>query len=114
VNALVNVTDFFHTVVLPHLSPSSATSTGASATEKAILQADGLKYLVTFRHHLSHAAIRTAFPLVVEMLKDRNVVVHTYAAVCLEKIITIKKDTTLCVFCFFLGGAFSFEKEGLM
>lgn len=46
----------------------------------------------TFRHQFTKEQLSTVFPLVVAHLTATNYVVHTYAAVCLERVLFMKQN----------------------
>ena len=56
-----------------------------------VLVVDALKFLNTFRHQLDRQQIGSTFPLVIRHLASSNYVVHTYAAVCLERMLCMKQ-----------------------
>ena len=58
-----------------------------------ILQADALKFVITFRSQLSKAAILAAFPLLVALLRSESNVVHSYAAILIERLLTSKASS---------------------
>ena len=58
-----------------------------------ILQADALKFVITFRSQLSKAAILAAFPLLVALLQSESNVVHSYAAILVERLLTSKASS---------------------
>ncbi|KAH7115089.1 CAS/CSE protein [Dendryphion nanum] len=50
-----------------------------------ILKVDSIKYIYNFRSQLSPALWQAAFPLLVQQLASDNYVVHTYAAIAVER-----------------------------
>lgn len=83
-NELVNVGDFFASQVLPELQ---ATDVNALP----VLKADALKFLTTFRGIIAKPACIAALPALVELLRAVPNVVHSYAAVCLERLLTVRE-----------------------
>ncbi|KAI3653160.1 hypothetical protein MP228_002585 [Amoeboaphelidium protococcarum] len=84
-NANINIGDIFSQNILPDLQ------TGADdPSVHPVLKVDALKFLNTFRHQLSKQQLISVLPLVIEHLKSSNYVVHTYAAVCVERMLFIK------------------------
>lgn len=55
-----------------------------------ILKADALKFLTTFRSQLSKADAIAVFPAVVRLLGSDSNVVHSYAAICIERLLSMK------------------------
>ncbi|KAG1138620.1 hypothetical protein G6F37_010384 [Rhizopus arrhizus] len=84
VNALVDVIDFFSRHVLCDLQ-SDVNS------ELPILKVDAIKYVYTFRNQLTKEQLLTVFPLLVKHLESSNYVVHTYAAIAIERILFIRQ-----------------------
>ncbi|KAF2743012.1 Cse1-domain-containing protein [Sporormia fimetaria CBS 119925] len=50
-----------------------------------ILRVDAIKYIYTFRSQFSPELWRAAFPLLVRQLGNSNYVIHTYAAIAVER-----------------------------
>ena len=81
---LINLTDFFNNVIRPDLQRPDV-------NELPVLKADALKYLVTFRKQLSiQEVLLPAMSLVVPHLSSKEIVIHSYAANCIEKILTLR------------------------
>lgn len=83
VNALVNVTDFFTTHVLPELQNSNV-------NQFPLVRAECIKYLISFRSVLPVEAVKSAIPNLSLMLGADSVVVHSYAGAALDKCLVIK------------------------
>ncbi|XP_054162463.1 exportin-2-like [Oppia nitens] len=84
---LVNITEFYVNVIRPDLERQNL-------NETPVLRADGLKYLMTFRNQLSlKEIIIPSLPLIIQHMTAPNVVVHTYAAHVLEKLLTMRDST---------------------
>lgn len=82
-NTLVNIGDFFLQQIEPELrSPN--------VDESPILKADALKFLTTFRSQIPKAKILELFPALILLLGAEANVVHSYAAMCLERILGMK------------------------
>lgn len=76
VNPNVDVLSFFQDNIAEDLS----------ATEvNEILKVDSIKYIYMFRSQLSPTLWQAAFPLLVQQLGNRNYVIHTYAAIAVER-----------------------------
>mmetsp|Transcript_33282 Transcript_33282/g.84031 ORF Transcript_33282/g.84031 Transcript_33282/m.84031 type:complete len:988 (+) Transcript_33282:209-3172(+) len=85
-NPHVNVIDFFQRHVLADLQ----TVTAANVSKSPILMADLLKFILTFRNQLPKEAYGVMFPLLNVLLSSPDCIVHTYAACCVEKMLTVK------------------------
>ncbi|RDD37617.1 Exportin-2 [Trichoplax sp. H2] len=82
VNELVNIVDFFTSQVMPELA-----STDES---KSVLKADSIKFIITFRGMLPPKYVIDCIPILVTHLLNESIVVHSYAAFCIERIFMIK------------------------
>ena len=92
INELVNVTDFFSQQIAPEFSAASAAGGKVNGdTGKAVLYADSLKFLTIFRSQIPKGMVASALPAVVQLLSAEENVVHTYAANCLERLLTTKE-----------------------
>lgn len=81
---LVNVLDFFTNFLLTELQRPNL-------NELPVLRADALKYLVTFRNQLPlEGVLIPALPVIVTHLAADSVVVHSYAANAIEKILSLR------------------------
>ncbi|XP_013392987.1 exportin-2-like [Lingula anatina] len=80
---LVNVNDFFNAHVVPDLQ-------SPNVNEFPVLKADAIKYVMTFRNQLPVDSIIACVPLLVNHLLDNSQVCHTYAALALERIFTVR------------------------
>jgi exportin-2 (importin alpha re-exporter) len=76
VNENVNVVEFFKTHIAADLQAPNA---------EAILKVDAIKFLYVFRSQLAPEMWRAAFPLLVNQLGNDNYVIHTYAAIAVER-----------------------------
>ena len=83
--------------ILPELQrPLQSDDTGA-----AVLKADALKFLTLFRARISKAQCVQLLPAVVAALGSPANVVHSYAATCLERLLTSKVGRLPeCLSCF--------------
>lgn len=83
-NSHVDVIDFFQKNIASDLTTSDA---------EAILKVGAIKYLYTFRSQLTRDQWQAAFPLLVQCLGNDNYVVHTYAAIAVERVLYLTDDT---------------------
>jgi exportin-2 (importin alpha re-exporter) len=89
-NENINIVDIFTNHILPDLqSPIN------SGTPHPVVRVDAIKFLNTFRHQLSKEQLISVFPLIVAHLAYPNYVVHTYGAVCIERILFMKQGSQL-------------------
>jgi exportin-2 (importin alpha re-exporter) len=83
VNDNVNILEFFQTHIAADLQSQDAES---------ILKVDAIKFLYVFRSQLSPDLWRAAFPLLVNNLGNDNYVIHTYAAIAVERVLFMTDD----------------------
>ncbi|KAI9890552.1 MAG: importin-alpha export receptor [Vezdaea aestivalis] len=76
-NPLVDIVEFFQTNIASDLL--------AESTVQTILKVDAIKYLYTFRSHLTKEQWHSAFPLLVANLNSPHYVVYTYASISVER-----------------------------
>ena len=62
----------------------------SNPSSQAILKADGLKFVTIFRSQLPKASLLTIFPQLVALLKSESNVVHSYAAILIERLLASK------------------------
>ncbi len=86
-NPLINVFDIFNAHVFPELLD-------ANINNVPILKADALKLLCFFRTHLPPQLILDSIPHIIKYLNSSNVVVQTYASLCIERFLSLKNNTT--------------------
>jgi exportin-2 (importin alpha re-exporter) len=82
-NPNVDVIDFFQKNIAVDLT---------SADTEAILKVDAIKYLYLFRSQLTQDQWQAAFPLLVQCLGNENYVVHSYAAIAVERVLYMTDD----------------------
>mmetsp|Transcript_53150 Transcript_53150/g.108402 ORF Transcript_53150/g.108402 Transcript_53150/m.108402 type:complete len:986 (-) Transcript_53150:196-3153(-) len=85
-NVNLDVASFFQRHVLTDLQ----TVTAANVSKNPILMADLLKFLITFRNQLPKEALGVLFPILNVLLASADCIVHTYAACCVERLLTVK------------------------
>ncbi|KAI8841305.1 Cse1-domain-containing protein, partial [Chytridium lagenaria] len=85
-NELVDPIPIFSVHVLPDLQSPFGSNV------KDIIRMDALKFVVTFRAQLNKQQIIELLPLIAHHLTSPNVIVATYAAVCVERFLILKKD----------------------
>ena len=89
-NTLVDLHDFYHKHVAPELHAA------VSATPPhPVLIADAIKFVSVFRGQLSRQTYEAVFPLLLGLLSSPNLVVHTYAAAAIERMLTVR-ETARC------------------
>ncbi|KAF5835999.1 cellular apoptosis susceptibility/chromosome segregation 1-like protein [Dunaliella salina] len=82
-NEFVNIQDFFGMQILPELQPPISAG-------QPILKADAIKFVTTFRSLLPKETLLAVFPLLVALLASEYNVVHSYAAIAIEKLLSVK------------------------
>ena len=80
---LVNVADVFLSQCLPELQ-------AADVNKHPVLRADSIRYLTTFRSVLPQEVLVNSLLVLVTHLTATSVVVHTYAAHCIEKLLILR------------------------
>lgn len=88
INERVNVVDFFGSHVLPELED-------VNVNARHIIRADCLKFVSTFRQHFSVEALRGLMPLLIAHMSATPVVLQTYAASCIERLLNVKEKSSL-------------------
>ena len=83
-NQHVDVLKFFQEHIAEDLTSDPA---------HAILQVDAIKFLYTFRKQLTQEQWQQALPMVVRHLVSSNYVVHTYAAITIERTLFLVDDS---------------------
>ena len=83
VNENVNIFEFFQTHIANDLQ---------SQDTFPVLKVDAIKFLYVFRSQLSPEVWRAAFPLLVNQLGNDNYVIHTYAAIAVERALFMTDD----------------------
>lgn len=83
-NQLVNVLDFYQQQVLPELQDTDI-------NRRPILKADALKFITTFRSQLPKDMCIAVFPNIIKLLRAESFVVHSYAAIAVERWLALKE-----------------------
>lgn len=82
-NDLVNIVDFFN----QHIAPEIAAAKGAA---NPVVRADALKFLTMFRSQIPKAVVAPLLPALIQLLAAEENVVHSYAANCFERLLTVR------------------------
>jgi exportin-2 (importin alpha re-exporter) len=90
-NELVSIVDFYSTQIAPELAAAAAGGGAGGDAGRAVLYADALKFLTIFRSQVPKAMVLPVLPAIVQLLAAEENVVHTYAANCLERLLTTKE-----------------------
>jgi len=85
-NELVPVIDFLKDQVVPELQQYP--------DNHPVIQADTLKFLITFRNQIPKEFYAPIFQCALKMLGSNEYVVNTYAASCMERLLTVKDGNT--------------------
>ncbi|KAL7539729.1 hypothetical protein ACHAXR_009544 [Thalassiosira sp. AJA248-18] len=85
VNEGVNVMEFFSMHILTELQE-------ADMTVRPMVKATSIKFVSIFRNQFTKEQFGALMPLLIAHLGSGDVVVHTYAAAAIEKILTAKVD----------------------
>lgn len=90
-NNLLDVVDFFAKQIVPDLTQS---------VPNVILKVDAIKYVYVFRNQLNKSQLIEIMPILANFLQMNEYVVYTYAAVTIERILTIRQSNTSPFFIF--------------
>ncbi|CAN6993586.1 unnamed protein product [Brassica oleracea var. botrytis] len=80
-----DVQSFFANFIIPELQSPDVNS-------YPMLKAGSLKFLTMFRSHLPKSFAMQLFPELVRFLQAESKVVHSYAAMCIEKLLLLKDE----------------------
>lgn len=83
VNPLINITDYFNAQVLPDLQSSD--------NLHPLLLLEAIKFVVSYRNQLSKNDLVQCIPLILRHLESSNFIIHTFSAIAVEKVLSIKK-----------------------
>jgi exportin-2 (importin alpha re-exporter) len=86
-NPDMNILTIFQTHILPEIH-SDIKST------HPIVKADTIKLICTFRSHFPLEFLLELLPHLIRYLSSDEVVIQTYAALCIEKFLTVKNDSS--------------------
>jgi len=84
VNPNVNVGEFFANLVLPELNSPEP------LTQKCLVRASCLKFVAVFRNQLAREQVGLVLQSICKLVASPSPVVHTYAANCLELLISVR------------------------
>ncbi|KAJ6474605.1 CAS/CSE protein [Mycena vitilis] len=84
-NTLVDVVQFFSSHVFADLDAQEG-------SVHPILQVDAIRYLLSFRNQLTKDQLLSVLPLLVRHLASQNYVTYTYAAITIDRILSIRRD----------------------
>lgn len=91
INSLLNVVDFFAQQIAPDLTKD---------VPNIILRVDAIKYVYIFRNQLNKTQLIEIMPILAKFLEVNDYVVYTYAAVTIERILTIRESNVSSTFIF--------------
>jgi exportin-2 (importin alpha re-exporter) len=83
INPNVNLVDIFTSHVLPEVNDNNVNA-------RPIVKADAIKLLCMFRTHLPGPFLISLLPSIIKHLSSEYIVVQTYAAICVERFLTVK------------------------
>ena len=91
---IVDIPSFFAAHVAPELASraSSPAEQPANGPGADVLAADALRFLSSFRHLLPAADLAAAAPALVALLRVEAAVVHSYAAIALERLLAPQRS----------------------
>lgn len=88
---LLDVVGFFSTEITPDLMGS---------VPHPILKVDAIKYIYTFRNQLNKSQLIEILPVLAGLLESNEFVVYTYAAITIERILSIRETNAATAFVF--------------
>ncbi|PFH53505.1 hypothetical protein AMATHDRAFT_54636 [Amanita thiersii Skay4041] len=88
VNTLVDVVQFFSVHILQDLQ-------AFPGQVHPILQVDAIRFLYTFRTQLTKPQLLSVLPLLSRHLEDDNYIISTYAAITIDRVLSIKQGNAL-------------------
>lgn len=88
-NPAVDLAGHLSAHIIPELSV-----TDAAINELPIVKAACLKFVATFRSQFSNDQLVALLPMLIPFVGSTNVVVHTYAAAAIERLLMVKDKTT--------------------
>ncbi|KAL5250460.1 hypothetical protein ACHWQZ_G016253 [Mnemiopsis leidyi] len=80
-NSFINLSDFYQNQIKVELTNPNC---------HPIVRSAAIKYIMTFRSTLPRDVTVTTIPLLAQLIGEKNIVVHSYAASAIEKIMIIK------------------------
>lgn len=87
-NPHINIMSIFESHILPEVQ-------GAENATSPIVLSDAIKMICIFRSHLQAPFLLGLLPHVIRHLRSEHVVIQTYAAMCIERFLTVKdRDAT--------------------
>ena len=84
VNQLLNLPEFFSSNVLADLQPSNEGL-------HPLIKLEAIKFVTQYRNQLEKADLARALPLLLHHLESKNYIIHTYAALAIERILALKR-----------------------
>eukprot|EP00039_Didymoeca_costata_P022455 m.4556 g.4556 ORF g.4556 m.4556 type:complete len:965 (-) comp3015_c0_seq1:58-2952(-) len=96
-NSSINIPDFFNTSILPELQIEDV-------NQSSVLKADALKFALNFRSQLSKQHHLAILPLAVKHLTATSLVVMSYAAYYIERVLILKQGNELFFSAAEVGG----------
>jgi exportin-2 (importin alpha re-exporter) len=94
-NSLIDVVQFFSDHVVQDLQPSSSSSASSTTSPHPIIVADAIKFLYTFRSQLTKDQLLSVIPMLAPHIQSDNFVIHSYAAMTIERILFIKQNNQM-------------------
>jgi len=85
VNEKVNVMEFFNTNIVPELQDTNHNT-------RPMVKATALKFVTTFRNQFEKVHLPALIPLIIQHMDSPRIVVHTYAAIAVDKVTGAKKQ----------------------
>jgi len=87
-NTSIPIMTFFEQHIVPELQDPDV-------NKYPILKADAIKFTTTFRNQVTAQMVPVILPLIINHLKSKEYVVRSYAAGCVEKLLSVKDGNVL-------------------
>ncbi|BES95153.1 CAS/CSE protein, C-terminus [Nesidiocoris tenuis] len=87
--SMVNLADFANMSIFPELAKDANTS--------PVIKADCIKYIIKFRSVLPPEMLQQSLPALIQHCSAKATVVHTYAALALEKLMIVRCNDVLII-----------------
>ncbi len=84
VNPLLNLSEFFSTNVLTDLQSSNEGL-------HPLIKLEAIKFVTQYRNQLEKTDLARTLPLLLHHLESKNYIIHTYAALAVERILAVKR-----------------------
>jgi exportin-2 (importin alpha re-exporter) len=89
----VDLAGFYEQHIAPELSTTGSRGSNDGEVATAVLKADALRFVTTFRFHLPAESLAALLAHISEFISAENIVVHSYAAHTIHRILSLPSAT---------------------